>query len=247
MGLLEKKIAVVTGAAAGIGAATALKMAEQGAGGLVIADIDFEKAAGTAVSIQEKTGCPCTPCKTDVSAVKDVEALFNLVLVQYGSLDVLVNCAGICTVGAIEDIGEKEWDRVMGVNVKGSYLCAREALRLMKPRRTGRIVNVSSLAGRVGGISTGINYATSKGAVITMTMSLAKAAGPFNINVNAVAPGSIDTAMTRGVLHCDPETIPLKRIGTPEEVADVIVFLASDLARYITGGTIDVNGGMYMT
>ncbi len=247
MGLIDKKIAVVTGAADGIGAATALKMAEHGAEGLVIADIDLEKAAGTALRIHEKTGCQCTPCKVDVSSSKDVEALFSLVLAQYGTPDILVNCAGICSVAAIEDIGENEWDRVMGVNVKGSYLCAREALRLMKPRRTGKIVNVSSLAGRVGGISTGINYATSKGAVITMTMSLAKAAGPFNINVNAVAPGSIDTAMTRGILRCDPETIPLKRIGTPEEVADVIVFLVSDLARYITGSTIDVNGGMFMT
>jgi 3-oxoacyl-[acyl-carrier protein] reductase len=116
----------------------------------------------------------------------------------------------------------------------------------MKKQQSGKIVNISSISGRVGGIATGIDYATSKGGIIALTMSFAKAAGPYDINVNAVAPGFIDTEMTRDFTHFNPETVPLRRSGKPEDVADVITFLASDKSRYITGVTIDVNGGMFM-
>jgi 3-oxoacyl-[acyl-carrier protein] reductase len=150
-------------------------------------------------------------------------------------------------VETIEEIEGEKWDKVMAINLKGTYLCCREALRLMKARSYGKIVNVSSIAGRIGGITSGINYSTSKGAIITMTMALAKAAAPFGINVNAVAPGFINTQMAKKFTHFVPESVPLKRIREPEDVADVILFLASEMSRYITGCIIDVNGGVYMS
>ena len=116
----------------------------------------------------------------------------------------------------------------------------------MKKMKYGKIVNVTSISGQIGGIATGIDYCTSKGGIITLTMSLAKIGGPYNITVNAVSPGFIDTEMTREFTHFDPETVPLRRIGRPDEVADVIVFLASDKSRYVTGTIINVNGGVFM-
>jgi 3-oxoacyl-[acyl-carrier protein] reductase len=149
-------------------------------------------------------------------------------------------------VGSVEEIGEAEWDKTMNINLRGTYLCSREALAIMKPKKYGKIVNLSSISGRIGGIATGINYATSKGGILTLTMSLAKDAGPFNITVNGVAPGFIDTEMTKNFTHFKVETVPLGRIGKPGDVADVILFLASDRSRYVTGVTIDVNGGVFM-
>ena len=134
----------------------------------------------------------------------------------------------------------------MSINLRGTYLCCREAYRIMKKQGSGKIVNVSSVSGRIGGIATGVDYATSKGAIVALTMSFAKAAGPYGVNVNAVAPGFIDTEMTKDFTHFNPEAVPLRRPGKPDDVADVITFLASDKSRYITGVTLDINGGQYM-
>jgi 3-oxoacyl-[acyl-carrier protein] reductase len=243
---LKDKYAIITGASGGIGAATALAFAREGAGGIIIADIDRKRAESAAAAITGETGVRCEFVEANIGNSEDIKKLFKTVINLFGRLDILVNCAGICNTFQIEEIDEKKWDRLMSINLRGTYLCCREAYAIMKKQYSGKIVNVSSVSGRVGGFTTGIDYATSKGAIITLTMSFAKAAGPYGINVNAVAPGFIDTEMTKDFTYFNPETLPLRRAGKPEDVADVITFLASDKSRYITGVTLDVNGGQYM-
>lgn len=238
--------AVITGAAGGIGAATAMTFAREGAKGIVIADLDVEKAEKTSALIRKETGCICIAVKVNVADYSDIKRLFEAAAEKFETLDILVNCAGICPVGSIEEIGEKEWDMAMNINLRSAYLCSREAFTIMKKKKYGKVINISSISGRIGGIATGVNYAVSKGGIIALTMSLAKAVGPYNINVNCIAPGFIDTQMTKSFNHFDPETVPLRRIGTPEDVADVIQFLASERSRYITGATVDINGGVFM-
>jgi 3-oxoacyl-[acyl-carrier protein] reductase len=243
---LKDKYAIITGASGGIGSATALAIAREGAGGIIIADIDRKHAESIAAAITAETGARCEFVETNIGKSEDIEKLFRKCIDYFGRLDILVNCAGICNTFQIEEIDEKQWDMLMSINLRGTYLCCREAYGIMKKQKGGKIVNVSSVSGRVGGFTTGIDYATSKGAIITMTMSFAKVAGPYGINVNAVAPGFIDTEMTKAFTYFNPETIPLRRAGKPEDVADVITFLASDKSRYITGVTLDINGGQYM-
>lgn len=243
---LKDRIAIITGASSGIGAATALAFAKEGAGGIIIADIDQKLAESTGAAITNKTGVRCVFVETNIGKVEDIKNLFKSCIAFFGRLDILVNCAGICNTLAIEEIDEEHWDRLMSINLRGTYLCCREAYLIMKKQGSGKIVNVSSVSGRVGGFTTGIDYAASKGAIITLTMSFAKAAGPHGINVNAVAPGFIETEMTKTFTYFNPETLPLRRAGKPGDVADVITFLASNKSSYITGVTLDVNGGQFM-
>ena len=244
---MRDKVVMITGAAGGIGAATACAIAREGAKGLVIADVNECSGLALVEKISRETSCTCRFVKTDIGNPAEIEDLFRKTLGDFSRLDVLVNCAGVCPVLPPEDITIGGWDRVMAINLRGTFLCCRNALGIMKSQRSGAIVNVSSISGRIGGIATGVDYAASKGAIIALTMSLAKAGGPFGINVNAVAPGFIRTEMTKDFTHFDPATVPLRRIGEPDDVADVIVFLAGRKSRYITGETIDVNGGVYMT
>ena len=246
MNELKDKYAIITGASGGIGAATAFAFAREGASGIIIADIDRKRAESVVNEIVGETGIKCEFVETNIGKSEDVKKLFKTCIDYFARLDILVNCASICNTFQIEEIDELQWDRLMSINLRGTYLCCREAFSIMKKQQSGKIVNISSISGRVGGIATGIDYATSKGGIIALTMSFAKAAGPYDINVNAVAPGFIDTEMTRDFTHFNPETVPLRRSGKPEDVADVITFLASDKSRYITGVTIDVNGGMFM-
>jgi 3-oxoacyl-[acyl-carrier protein] reductase len=244
---LAGKVAVVTGAGGGIGAATARAFAREGAAGVVIADMNEEAAREAAGSMQAGTTCRLEVVQTDVSDPASIARLFSRTEEVFGRLDALVNCAGICTQSSLDETSVAQWDRVMAVNLRGTFLCSREALRLMRRNRGGTIVNVSSISGRIGGIATGMDYCASKGAIITLTMSLAKAAAPDGVIVNAVAPGFVNTGMTKGFTHFDPKSVPLGRIGEPEDVADVIVFLSSTRARYITGEIVNVNGGVYMS
>jgi len=246
MNELKDKYAIITGASGDIGAATAFAFAREGASGIIIADIDRKRAETVVNEIVGETGIKCEFVETNIGKSEDIKKLFKTCIDYFARLDILVNCAGICNTLQIEEIDELQWDRLMSINLRGTYLCCREAFSIMKKQQSGKIVNISSISGRVGGIATGIDYATSKGGIIALTMSFAKAAGPYDINVNAVAPGFIDTEMTRDFTHFNPETAPLRRSGKPEDVADVITFLASDKSRYITGVTIDVNGGMFM-
>ena len=246
MNELKDKYAIITGASGGIGAATAFAFAREGVSGIIIADVDRKRAESVVNEIVGETGIKCEFVETNIGKSKDIKKLFKTCIDYFGRLDILVNCAGVCNTFKIEEIDESQWDRLMSINLRGTYLCCRESFGIMKKQQSGKIVNVSSISGRIGGIATGIDYATSKGGIITLTMSFAKAAGTYGINVNAVAPGFIDTEMTRDFTYFDPETVPLRRSGKPEDVADVITFLASDKSRYITGVTIDVNGGMFM-
>lgn len=243
----KDKTVLIIGAAGDIGTAVTKELAGGGAKELIISDINYEKVKKVAITVEAEHMCRCTVVKTDLSVSDDIKALFNVVKSKSNTLDIFINCAGVCPVATFEEIDENEWDRVMAINLKGAYLCTREALFLMKPKKYGKIINVSSISGRIGAIATGINYASSKGAIIAMTKTLAKVVGPFNININAIAPGFIDTEMTKGFKHFDPMTVPLRRIGTPNDVASVVAFLASDCSSYITGCTIDINGGVYMT
>ena len=162
-----------------------------------------------------------------------------------GCLDILVNNAGVCGIISMDEITSERWDRTYSINVKGTFLFSREAMKIMKTQRYGRIVNMASQAGKVGGVMVGMDYSSSKGAVLTLTKSLAKEGAPYNVTVNSVVPGLIGTNMTESFGY-DRATVPIGRIGTPDEVAGVVLFAASDLSRYMTGACLDVNGGMSM-
>jgi len=245
MNELHDKIAVVTGAAGGIGAATVRAFVREGAAGIVLMDMNESGAQNAAKAAQGETSCGFEIVRVDVGDPDNVMHAFQRVKEKHPRLDILVNCAGICTTSSLEDLKVPQWDRVMAINLRGTFLCSREAMGLMT--RGGRIVNITSISGQIGGIETRMDYAASKAGIIALTMSLAKAGGPKGIIVNAVAPGFIRTEMTRSMSHFDPQSVPLKRIGEPEDVADVIVFLASEGARYVTGEIINVNGGWYMS
>lgn len=249
MNELKDKVAIITGGSGDIGATTVFKFVKEGAKSIIIADLDIDKALKICSKIKSKSGCNCIAVKTDVSSYKGIKKLFKTTLDVFGTLDILVNCAGICPIATLEEIGEKQWDEVMAINLKSTYLCSREAVAIMKKKKSGKIINISSIAGRMGGIVTAISYATSKGAIITLTKSLAKICGPYNINVNCIAPGTIDTEMNKDWDISWKENIlrdiPLGRFGTPENVANAIVFLASEKSSFMTGAIIDLNGGVY--
>ena len=167
-----------------------------------------------------------------------------------GRVDILVNNAGICPTTAIVDIRAAEWDRVLAVNLRGTFLMSREAFRLMKERHAGKIVSIASAAAKSGGLTAGAHYAASKAGVVAFTKSLALAGAPFKVNVNAVCPGPIATDMTEAwgadTNRAFAEKIPWKEYGQPQDIAEAVAFLASDRARYITGEVLDVNGGLIM-
>ena len=245
MNELKGKIAVITGGSNGIGEATCRLFADEGAKVVIVADINEKRAEELVTYINKDTSCAGIFIKTDVSDPEDISRLFNTIKNGYNSLDILVNCAGICNVTPVDDVTEDDWSAQININLRGTFLCSREAMRMMKPKRYGKIVNVSSISGRIGGIRTSAGYVSSKGAVISLTKSLAKEAAAYNININCVAPGVIDTDMTES-MGFYPNEIPLGRKGTAKEVAEVIAFLAGDRASYLVGTTIDINGGSYM-
>ncbi|KKT57467.1 MAG: Short-chain dehydrogenase/reductase SDR [Candidatus Giovannonibacteria bacterium GW2011_GWC2_44_9] len=249
---LTDKVALVTGARRGMGKAHALALAEQGAK-VVITDIDAGECQSVADEIKSGKG-EAVCFKLDVSNKEEVDKVFDEVIKKFGRLDILVNNAGIFNPKAFLEITENEWDKTLDINLKGQFLCAQRAAKEMAknnpPAGGGRIINISSIAsGQVGiGIEWGAHYTASKGGIIGMTETLAIELAPLGINVNAIAPGAIDTPMLRAGAETEElkkyiEKIPLKRIGRPEEVSAAVVFLASDEASYITGSTFYVDGG----
>jgi len=242
---LTGKNALITGGAAGIGRACAQVLAGAGAQ-IVVVDINLEGAEETIEMIGGGLAIRC-----DLADPDDVSAMRDKVLAEVGGVDILVNCAGIILyrtgIGAVS-VGE--WDRVMDINLRGTYLVCQEFIEEMKARQGGKIIIFASLAARIGAISVGIHYAASKGALIGFTRTLAKEGGPFGINVNAVAPGIIMTEPVRREVEGREDEylarIPLKRLGEPIDVANVVLFLASPLSDYITGAVLDINGGIYM-
>lgn len=240
-------VAVVTGAGRGMGRAVALRLAGEGAR-VVVAEVSPEHARSVAAEVRSAGG-DALPVVADVSSADEVAALFDAAIKAYGQVDILINNAGIGIGKPLLDYTEADWDRQMGVNVKGVFLCSQAAVRLMLPRRSGKIVNFASTSAFVASSRPGVAYDTSKGAVRQMTVSMAAELAPHGINVNAVAPGTVATEMTRESVST-PEglawqlaRIPMGRLAQPDDVAGVVLFLASSEADYVTGHTFVVDGG----
>lgn len=236
---------MITGGARSIGAAIAQTFAMHGAKGIAIVDIDLQAAQQTAKEIETQYQCQCIALQANVAKEEDVIRVFDEFFGVFSHLDVMVNNAGICKMVTIADLKMSDWDRTMDINLKGTFLFCREAFLRMQQQKSGKIINMASQAGKIGGIVAGADYSASKAGVLCLTKTFAKAAAPHNINVNSIAPGLIGTDMTVDFGY-DAKNVPLGRIGTAQEVADVTLFLASDLSRYMTGACLDVNGGMSM-
>jgi 3-oxoacyl-[acyl-carrier protein] reductase len=245
--VLNGKVAVVTGAAQGIGKTIALLFAAKGLS-LVLCDINLEAAEETAREIEEKGG-KCLALKSDVSNFQDAEKIIKQAVEHFGSLDILINNAGITRDNVLLRMKEEQWDQVMAVNLKGTFNFTRAALKVMMRKKSGKIINIASITGMMGNAGQA-NYSASKAGVIGFTKAIAREYADRGITVNAVAPGFIATAMTDAIPEKEREElikqIPMRKLGTPEDVANAVYFLASDEARYITGHVIGVNGGLYM-
>ncbi len=246
MSLTGKK-ALVTGASRGIGKAVAMKLASQGAEVIVTAT-SLERAQQTADHIVSLGG-KAIPVKVDVGVSSEVEELFKVVVEQFGSLDILVNNAGITRDGLLMRMKDEDWDSVIDINLKGTFSCTREAIKLMAKVKSGRIVNISSVVGEMGNAGQA-NYCASKAGIIGFTKAVAREYAKRNITVNAIAPGFIETDMTgvlsEGVREELLKQIPVNRFGSPEDIANAVYFLVSDMGSYVTGQVLSVNGGMYM-
>ena len=247
-GKLHNQVAIVTGAAQGMGAVIASRLAAEGAK-VLLTDINAEKVAPVAKSI-DAAGERALAMRTDVTKEDEVAKMVEMAIEHYGTVSILVNNAGILYPTRIDNVTKAEWDEVLDVNLNGSFLCSKAVLPIMSANRFGRIVNMSSSAGRSVSTLGGVHYTAAKAGVLGLTRGMAKEVAPFGITVNAVCPGLIDTEMARE--NCSPEQLrayeesfPIPRLGTPDEVAQLIIFLATD-AAYITGAAIDINGGDLM-
>jgi 3-oxoacyl-[acyl-carrier protein] reductase len=248
---LKGKVALVTGASSGIGRAVAEALAANGArvginfhrnqAGAEAARAQIVSAGGNAIVVQ-----------ADVMRASEVQSLVEQTVAEFGPIDILVNNAGSLVERLkILELTEERWDEVIDLNLKTAFLCAQAVAASMMERKTGTIVNVSSIAGRNGGALGSIHYSAAKGGLITFTKGLAKELAPFGVRVNAVSPGVIDTPFheqfsSPEMMKTYAGMIPLGRVGTPAEVGKVICFLASDAASFLVGETIEINGGMFM-
>jgi len=248
---LQGKSALVTGGAAGIGRESALLLAQAGAQ-VAVVDVNLAGAEETVAMMDSRlatgrglaVGC-------DLGKPDDVAAMCQRVVGELGGVDIVVNCGGIISyVTGIGGVTPEAWDRVLDVNLRGTYLVCRELVEGMKQRRNGRIINFASMAARCGAIETGIHYAASKGGIIAFSRTLAKEVGPYGITVNVLAPGVVMTGPVQQQIGGREESymplIPLRRLGIAQDVAGVVLFLASPLAGYVSGVVLDVNGGQYM-
>lgn len=244
----ENKVAIVTGAAQGMGKQAAADLAAEGAR-VVITDIDQPLLDATVAEIRSAGG-ECLGIVNDISNRKEVDLLVRRAAETYGTIDILINNAGLLLPGTIEETTDEVIDRTLAINVKGILYAIRAVTPILKEKRYGKIVNVSSITGKNGDNSTVFVYGASKGAVISLTRSVARQLGPHNINVNAIAPHAV---MTKMMSYWDDEKkrafaerIPLRRLGTVQDMAHLMLFLASDESSFITGETININGGYYM-
>ena len=246
---LKNKVVVITGARRGMGKADALLFAQKGAK-VVVSDISQEDCQKVVDEIEKKGG-EALAVKCDVSKKEEVDNLFEKTIEKFGRVDVLVNNAGIAEFKPFLEMTEQEWDRTLDINLKGYFLCAQAAAKEMAKQKSGVIVNIASVAmGQVGvGFLNIVHYCASKGGIAAMTEAMALELAPYNIRVNAIAPGMIETPMLDPIKQ-DPKAmegilarVPLGRMGKPEEIADLVVFLASDKSSYITGSIIIIDGG----
>jgi 3-oxoacyl-[acyl-carrier protein] reductase len=245
--LVTDKVAVVTGAARGIGQEIAMCFAKEGAR-LVVCDIDCESLQSIQSQLEE-IGAEVMSLEVNVAELAEVEGMENKILDKFGRIDILINNAGITRDSLLVRMKEQDWDAVLAVNLKGTFNCTRAVSKLMMKQREGRIINIASIIGLIGNAGQA-NYAASKAGVIGFTKSIAKELAPRGINVNAIAPGFIQTDMTAKlsgeVKDQMRQQIPLGEFGSPSDVAKVALFLASEDSAYITGQVIRVDGGMTM-
>jgi len=244
---LKDKVAFVTGGAQGIGRTISEELARAGAH-VVLGDVNLEGAQATAEAINISGGS-ASAVKIDVSNATEVREVFDFIIKDKKPVDILVNNAGITRDGLMVRMKESDWDLVLDINLKGSFLCSQQAAKQMMKQKSGVIVNIASIVGVMGNFGQA-NYSASKAGVIGLTKTLAREVASRGIRVNAIAPGFIDTEMTR-VLDEEVrqkliEQIPLARLGLPEDVARCVNFLVSDKSSYITGQVINLNGGMLM-
>jgi len=243
----DGKIVLVTGGRKGLGKAMSLTFARTGAD-IAIADIvdddgELEKTAGEIRAL----GRRALTIKTDVTSKADVDEMVARVVKEFGRVDVLINNAGVTAGGMLLQLAEEDWDRVIDTSLKGTYLCSQAVGKVMMEQKSGNIINMASVGAYLKGASP---YAIAKKGIVSITQGLAHLLGPYNIRVNAMAPGAIRTDMTRliwntpEILEAYVSETPLRRIGEPEDVAHVALFLASDASRYVTGTTIMVDGGI---
>jgi 3-oxoacyl-[acyl-carrier protein] reductase len=237
---LTGQLAVVTGAGRGIGAAIAGALAEAGAD-IVVADLDNESAQQTAQRLTS-LGRRALAVRADVGVYPQVSELFNIVRTEFGRLDILVNNAGVWFRKPFLEISDAEWDLVLTTNLKGTFLCTQQAARIMIPQKGGCIINIASHAGLFYSRGQGAHYAASKAGIVQLTRVLAFELGPFQIRMNAIAPGGVNTAAST-VEGRDSGSNPLGRRGEPEDIAHAALFLASPMASFMTGQTLVVNGG----
>lgn len=246
-----QRLAVVTGGASGIGRAIAEELA--GSSQVEVIACDINEGLLAELEQQWRSDGKAIRARTlDVTDVAHgVRPLFDNIVREYGGIDILVNSAGLCSLTSIQDITEEEWDRIMAVNLKGTFFCCQAVIPSMVKRRYGRIVNISSAAGQGGGVVVGAHYSASKAGVICLTKTLARYLAPYGVTVNSVSPGTTDSNMTRSwpreSLQSVISSIPIGRLAQPSEIAKAVAFLASEAAGYITGHTLNVNGGMILS
>jgi 3-oxoacyl-[acyl-carrier protein] reductase len=244
---LQNKVALITGGAQGIGKIISEELVQNGAH-VVLGDVNLEGAQATAEAINNNGGS-ASAVKIDVSNPAEVKQVFDSILKDKKPIDIMINNAGITRDGLMVLMKEADWDRVLNINLKGTFLCSQQAAKQMMKQKSGAIVNIASIVGVMGNFGQA-NYSASKAGVIGLTKTLAREVASRGIRVNAVAPGFIDTEMTQvldeSVRQKLIEQIPLAKLGLPEDVARCVAFLVSDRSSYITGQVINVNGGMLM-
>jgi NAD(P)-dependent dehydrogenase (short-subunit alcohol dehydrogenase family) len=249
MSNLNGKVAIVTGARRGMGKAHALLLAKSGAK-VVVSDIIEEDCKKVVDEIKKETG-EAIAVKCDVTKKDEVENMVKLAVEKWGKIDILVNNAGIVQFKSFLEMTESDWDRTLDINLKGQFLCAQACGKVMVKQKSGSIVNIASIEmGQVGrGMPYLSHYSASKGGLVALTQALAVELAPYNIRVNAVAPGAINTPIAEGQ-NIDPKmmeatmaSIPMRRIGQPEEVSKLVLFLASEDSSYMTGSTVVIDGG----
>ncbi len=245
---LKNKVAVITGAAQGIGRAIATTLAQQGAN-VVVTDIQLEKAETTAKEIMAETGQKVIAVHVDVVDSASVKAMIDRTIDEFERIDILVNNAGTTRDSLIMRMKEADWDLVLNINLKGTFNCSKAVVRPMMKQHYGRIVNITSVSGIIGQVGQ-TNYSSSKAGIIGLTKALAREVGSRKITVNAIAPGLVKTALTidlpQELKDMFIQMTPLGRYGEPEDIANAVAFLVSDEASYITGQVLSVDGGMAM-
>lgn len=246
---LEEKVAIVTGSSRNVGRGIALRLAEEGAD-IVVNYVSNKEAAGEAAKMIEDLGRKVIVIKANVSNYSEVEDMMKRTIDNFGKVNILVNNAGISNRTPIWDVSEEEFDKTISINLKGTFNCCKAVINHMRKQKSGKIINISALAGTSGLLPASVHYCASKAAIIGLTKSLAIHVAPYNITVNAIAPGQLDSPDIRWRTPEQMEElkrrIPLGRMGRIEEVAEAVVFLASENTSFITGETININGGVYM-